>query len=61
MAVISGGKDSNIETTTIATIDPDAADLGQTPTGDDKLLICAYEDGTEYTATVGFTTNIKAN
>lgn len=61
IAVISGGKDSTIETTSIATIDPAAANLGQTPTGDDKLLICAYNDGTEYTATVGFSTNINAN
>lgn len=60
VAIISGGKNSSVETTSIATVDPDAADLGQTPGGDDKLLICAYNNGTEYTATVGFSTNINA-
>jgi prepilin-type N-terminal cleavage/methylation domain-containing protein len=60
--VYTRGKDAapSMQLGYIAGIDKSSANLGVEKAGDDYALVCAYLDGVEYTATVGFSTDIAA-
>jgi general secretion pathway protein G len=60
--VYTRGKDGKpqMQTVGINKLDTSSSTLGFEKAGDDYALICAYKDGIEYTATVGFSTDIAA-
>jgi prepilin-type N-terminal cleavage/methylation domain-containing protein len=62
VAIYTRGKDSVSSTKlgSIADVSTASESLGYSKAGDDYALICAYVDGIEYTATVGFSTDIAA-